>query len=328
MIDLDSDAFRAAVLDWYGSEGRQLPFRGTADPYLVLVSEAILQQTQVSRGGPAWQVFVTRFPTVEALAAASPAAVLRAWQGLGYNRRAIYLQRTARIVVDELAGRFPTTVAELERLPGVGPYTARAVASIAFGQSVGAVDTNVRRVIGRVVAGDANALARAELQAIADRLAAVDRPGDWSHALMDLGSTVCRPRDPRCAVCPVRGHCRFASELALGSAPASSAAERDRPRTAAAGAPAGRSASGKRVARERALPFERSTRWLRGRIVDRLREVDGSGWATFDGPIGGHDRGAVLDAVRTLAGEGLAEVQGDTAAPPAPASLRARLPLA
>ena len=213
---IDVAAFQAAVLDWYASEGRQLPFRGTTDPYLVLVSEAILQQTQVSRGGPAWQAFVARFPTVQALAAATPADVLRAWQGLGYNRRAINLQRTARIVVEQLGGRFPTAVADLERLPGVGPYTARAVASIAYGRPVGAVDTNVRRVIGRVVGGDPGALAPGDLQAIADRLAAVDRPADWTHALMDLGSTVCRPRDPRCGACPVQRQCRYAGDCALG----------------------------------------------------------------------------------------------------------------
>lgn len=309
---IDRGPFRAAVLDWFGREGRRLPFRGTTDPYLVLVSEAILQQTQVSRGGPAWQAFVARFPTVEALAAASPADVLRAWRGLGYNRRAINLQRAARIVVEELGGRFPTTVAELERLPGVGPYTARAVASIAFGRPVGAVDTNVRRVIGRVVAGDAAGLAPGDVQAIADGLAAVDRPAAWTHALMDLGATVCRPRDPRCAACPVARQCRYARDTARAG-------------SVVAG---GRPAPGPRATRERAVPFERSTRWLRGRIVDRLREVEGAGWATFDGPLGGHDRATVIDTVRVLAREGLAELDGESATARVPASLRARLPLA
>ncbi|MEO8228680.1 MAG: A/G-specific adenine glycosylase [Chloroflexota bacterium] len=313
---IDVGALQAAVLGWYAREGRQLPFRGTTDPYLVLVSEAILQQTQVSRGGPAWQAFVTRFPTVQALATATPADVLRAWQGLGYNRRAINLQRAARIVVEELGGRFPGLVAELERLPGVGPYTARAVASIAYGEPVGAVDTNVRRVIGRVVAGDASALAPGDLQAIADRLASVDRPADWTHALMDLGATVCRPRDPRCAACPVRSQCHFACAAARSAG-------------ASPGAPVSRPAPTPRAIRERAMPFERSTRWLRGRIVDRLREVEGTGWATFDGPLGGHDRTAVLEALRKLAGEGLAELDvGGASAPPGAPSLRARLPLA
>lgn len=320
---IDVAAFQTAVLDWYAMAGRQLPFRGPRDPYLVLVSEAILQQTQVARGGPAWQAFVIRFPTVEALAAATPADVLRAWQGLGYNRRAINLQRTARIVVEELGGHFPTTVAELERLPGVGPYTARAVASIAYGQPVGAVDTNVRRVIGRVVAGDAWALASGELQAIADRLAAVAHPGDWTHALMDLGSTICRPRDPRCDVCPVRDRCRYAGDVAHASA-------------ALPGARVPRPARGQRAASQRALPFERSNRWLRGRIVDRLRQVDGNGWATFDESLGDHDRATVLAALLVLADEGLAELDGAvpggpdnaSASRPSPPPLRARLPLA
>jgi A/G-specific adenine glycosylase len=305
---VDIVGLRTAVLDWYASQGRRLPFRGTTDPYLVLVSETILQQTQVSRGGPAWQAFVARFPTVEALAAASPADVLRAWRGLGYNRRAINLQRTARIVVEDLGGRFPTAVAELERLPGVGPYTARAVAAIAYGRPVGAVDTNVRRVIGRVVAGDRAALAPREVQAIADRLAAIDRPADWTHALMDLGSTVCLPRTPRCSACPIQAHCRYGR-----------AAER-----APMGEPTPRQAARPRANGERPLPFERSSRWLRGRILDRLREVEGSGWATFDGPLGSHDRSAVLATVRILAREGLAELDRDAA----PAPLRARLPLA
>ena len=143
------------------AQGRRLPFRGPTDPYLVLVSETILQQTQVARGGPAWEAFVARFPTVEALAAASPADVLRAWRGLGYNRRAISLQRAARIVVGELGGEFPRDVAGLERLPGVGPYTARAIASIAFALPVGAVDTNVRRVLGRVGRGRSRGGSRA-----------------------------------------------------------------------------------------------------------------------------------------------------------------------
>ena len=167
---LDLASFRRAVLDWFDARGRVFPFRGTTDPYLVLVSEVLLQQTQISRGGPAWVRFTTEFPTVQSLAAASPADVLRAWQGLGYNRRAINLRRAARIVVDELGGVFPRDVAGLERLPGVGPYTARAVASIAFRIPAGAVDTNVRRVLGRVLAGGPDGLTARELQAAADEV--------------------------------------------------------------------------------------------------------------------------------------------------------------
>jgi A/G-specific adenine glycosylase len=305
---LDRSAFRAAVLDWYDRQGRRLPFRGPTDPYLVLVSETILQQTQVSRGGPAWTAFSARFPTVWALAAASPADVLRAWRGLGYNRRAINLQRAARIVVSELGGEFPRDVAGLERLPGVGPYTARAVASIAFGLPVGAVDTNVRRVIGRVVAGDPAAVRARELQALADALATPDRSADWTHALMDLGSTVCRPQRPRCDECPVRSLCRYALEAAQ---PADSGATSAAARTAR---PA--------VVRQRAAPFASSRRWLRGRILDRLRDADDGDWTSFDGPVGDHDPTAVSEALRALARDGLIDLA------PGNEPLRVRLPIA
>jgi A/G-specific adenine glycosylase len=303
---------RASVLRWYDVNGRRLAFRGTIDPYLVLVSETILQQTQVSRGAPAWEQFTRRFPTIEALAAASPAEVLRAWRGLGYNRRALNLQRAARIVVDEHAGRLPHDVAGLERLPGVGPYTARAVAAIAYGLPVGAVDTNVRRVLGRAVAGDPEALRPAELQAIADRVVPPDRPADWTHALMDLGSTVCGPRDPACGDCPLRGACRHA------------AAARSR-RGARAGrvtvASPSRNGDGAAV-RERPVPFAATSRWLRGRILDRLREADGPAWTAISAPIGEHDGPAVAMALRALDRDGLIELDR-TADPP-----RARLPIA
>ncbi len=307
-------AFRRSVLAWYRREGRTFPFRGPTDPYLVLVSETILQQTQVSRGGPAWERFTARFPTVEALAAASPADVIRAWHGLGYNRRAVNLRRAAIMVVEDLGGRFPRDVAGLERLPGVGPYTARAVASIAYGLPVGAVDTNVRRVLGRAFAGEHRPTERA-LQDLADRLARVERPGDWTAALMDLGSTVCRPRAPRCDVCPVAGLCRSAG--AFAPAPAGSVGSSpDRPRadpTRRRGSPA--------------IAFDRTNRWLRGRILDRLRAVDGDGWLAFGEPIGGHDRAAVLAALGALADEGLVELvpdDGSTGGTGAP--FRARLP--
>jgi A/G-specific adenine glycosylase len=320
-VDFDRarrDAFRRSVLAWYGREGRRLPFRGTTDPYLVLVSETILQQTQVSRGGPAWQVFTARFPTVEALAASSPADVVRAWQGLGYDRRAINLRRAAKVVVDELGGRFPRDVAGLERLPGVGPYTARAVASIAYGLPVGAVDTNVRRVLGRALAGDAASLSAPELQAVADALAHTEQPGDWTAALMDLGSTICRPRGPRCDVCPVAAFCRYAGVRAPTGDPTTSRATAPDPDPAR---PA-------RAVRERPVPFERSNRWLRGRILDRLRAVEGDSWEILGEPIGDHDRPAVRTALLALAADGLVELAGDDVAASAGAGtpVRARLP--
>ncbi len=304
----DVPRFRRAVLDWYDAEGRTLAFRGPTDPYLVLVSETILQQTQVARGGPAWEGFVARFPTLEALAAASPADVLRAWQGLGYNRRALNLHRAARMIVDELGGRFPTDVAGLDRLPGVGPYTARAVASIAFGLPVGAVDTNVRRVLGRAVGGGLGRLPDRELQDVADALVPPDRPADWTHALMDLGSARCRPRAPRCGECPVADLCRGATRE-LGP---------DDPPIPEAGRPA--HPAGHRPARPRP-PFEHTNRWLRGRILDRLRAADGDAWVALGDELGVHDRTAVAAALAGLARDGLLELRpGD---PP-----MARLPLA
>ena len=141
-------ALRDAVLAWYDANGRRLAFRATRDPYAVLVSELMAQQTQAERAAIAWTDWMTRFPTVGSLAAAPVADVVRAWAGLGYNRRAINLQRAARVIVDEHGGRVPDTVDALEALPGVGPYTARAVAAIAFGSPVGAVDTNVQARAG------------------------------------------------------------------------------------------------------------------------------------------------------------------------------------
>jgi endonuclease III len=149
---------RAAVLAWYDAGGRALAFRSSRDPYAILVSEVMAQQTQVSRVVEAWPGFLARFPTADALAAATPAEVLRAWQGMGYDRRALNLRLAAQVIRDRHGGRVPDDIEALDRLPGVGPYTARAVAAIAFGRRVGAVDTNVRRVLTRMTAVDGLAL--------------------------------------------------------------------------------------------------------------------------------------------------------------------------
>jgi A/G-specific adenine glycosylase len=296
-----------AVLTWYAARGRTLPFRETNDPYAILVSEAMAQQTQAARAGVVWTGFMTRFPTVQALADASPADVLRAWQGLGYNRRAINLQRAARVIVDTYGGRVPADLASLEGLPGIGPYTARAIAALAFGMAVGAVDTNGRRVLGRVVAGDAGVLGTAALQRVADEAVPPDRPGLWTHALMDIGATLCHPQRPACSACPARPWCRHAS--GTHSTPVVQ--------------PVARTA-----ARERTAPFMTTSRWLRGRIVDRLRAATNGEWVVVDGPIGGHDRAAVDVALAALARDGIVELETDNSAvglkPDTPT--RARLP--
>jgi A/G-specific adenine glycosylase len=298
-----SPAARDAILAWYAEHGRPLAFRRTRDPYAILVSEAMAQQTQASRAAAYWERFMEQFPTVGVLAAATPAAVLRAWQGLGYDRRALALWRTARIVVAEHGGRMPSTVPGLQALPGIGPYTARAIAALAFGAPVGAVDVNVRRVLGRIVAGDALALPAPELQRIADDAVPSDRPGEWTHALMDVGATLCRSRAPRCEACPARPWCRKASQTTDEKI---AAAPPPRPR--------------------RPTPtFASTNRWLRGRILDRLRATPDGEWVALDEAIGTHDLGRVRAATDAMAADGILELA--PAVNPAE-TLRARLPLA
>ena len=200
------DRVRRAILAWYAAEHRDFPWRGTSDPYAVLVSEVMLQQTQASRVAERFPRFMARFPTAEALAATSAAEVLAEWSGLGYNRRAIALQRTARHVTQE---GWPRDVAGLERLPGVGPYTARAIASLCFGTRVGVVDTNVRRwLLRRFDVADRPH----DLQVLADALAAAGRADHeqtpaWTHATMEFGASICTSRAPRCGACPVARGC-------------------------------------------------------------------------------------------------------------------------
>ncbi|MFL5680944.1 MAG: A/G-specific adenine glycosylase [Chloroflexota bacterium] len=288
-------AARTAILAWYDARGRSLPFRASRDPYEILVSETMAQQTQIARAAEKWTGFVRTFPTFAALAAAAPADVLRAWRGLGYNRRAVNLRRAAIAVVEEHGGRLPAEPDELERLPGVGPYTARAVAAIAFRRPVGAVDTNVRRVLSRVAGADGTMPPR-ELQRLADAVVPADRAADWTHAVMDVGATFCRSRRPACAECPVKPWCRFsAASVATQPGP--------RPRN---------------IARSTAFPT--TSRWLRGRILERLRDAHRDAWTVFDEPIGAHDEVAVAAALVALERDGL--VERDVAAP-----LRARLPL-
>ncbi|HEV2893864.1 MAG TPA: A/G-specific adenine glycosylase, partial [Actinomycetota bacterium] len=198
---------RERVLAWFADAGRDLPWRATRDPYRVLVAEVLAQQTQAARAAAAWPRFLERFPDVHALAAAAPAEVLRAWQGLGYNRRALALRQTAQAVVER--GGWPGTVEELAELPGVGPYTARAVACFALEQPVAPVDTNVARVLARSLVGtDPAQLTPAARQRLAEeampgpaggppRSGASGTAWAWSSALMDVGALHCRPR-PRC----------------------------------------------------------------------------------------------------------------------------------
>ena len=189
-----------ALLDWYQDHHRSLPWRDVGDPYLTLVSEMMLQQTQVDRVVPRFERFIVRWPTVELLAEAERVEVLAEWSGLGYNARAVRLHDAARVI--SVSG-WPTTPEGLRQLPGVGPYTSAAIASIAFDSHTAAIDTNVRRVLSRWIGV---ALDGRDLVDVATAL--LDVPaGNWNQAVMDLGASLCRPRDPSCGSCPVSHWC-------------------------------------------------------------------------------------------------------------------------
>lgn len=204
-------SFVPGLLAWFRQNGRILPWRGHPDPYAVWVSEIMLQQTQVETVIPYFEKWMRLFPSAAALAAATEQAVLNAWEGLGYYSRARNLRKAARIVVAEYGGRLPAEVESLRRLPGIGRYTAGAIASLAFGLDQPALDGNLKRVLARLfdVTGPVNSPAG---ERILWNLAAENLPpgqaGDYNQALMDLGALVCTPRNPDCAACPVSGFCR------------------------------------------------------------------------------------------------------------------------
>jgi A/G-specific adenine glycosylase len=198
-----------ALLDWYRPRTREYPWRRSLHPYRVLVSEVMLQQTQASRVIPAYGRFLRRFPSVGALAAAPRDEVVRAWAGLGYNRRAVALSDAARAMVRDHGGRVPSDGTALVRLPGVGPYTAAAVAAVAFGVPAAAIDTNVARVVARARLGvDVADAEPARVRKADEAWLYRPDPGAWNQALMDLGRLVCRAR-PRCHECPLSSRCRF-----------------------------------------------------------------------------------------------------------------------
>jgi len=201
---------RAPILRWYRREKRDLPWRRTTDPYAIWVSEAMLQQTTVAAVIPYWERFLRRFPDVATLAAGREEDVLAVWSGLGYYRRARALRQGAIAVMERHGGRVPDDAEALLGLPGIGRYTAGAIASVAFGREAPVVDGNVKRVFSRLFAirGGAGAAAERAYWSIAETLVRGARPGDWNQAVMELGATVCTPRAPRCDVCPVATRCR------------------------------------------------------------------------------------------------------------------------
>jgi A/G-specific adenine glycosylase len=269
---------REALRTWYAPRRGAYPWRRTLDPFAIWVSEVMLQQTQAARIVPAYASFLRRFPTVRSLAAAPRRDVVAAWGGLGYNRRAFRLSEAARAIVRDHGGRIPRDKDELLELPGVGPYTAAAVASMGFGAPVAVVDTNVRRVISRVHLGmEGHEVPAKEVWALADAWLDRDDPATWNQALMDLGREVCGPK-PHCDVCPLHGVCRFRL---------SGATPRRGPR--------------------RQGPFEGSSRQVRGAVVKALRSNPSLTHARLAVETG-FARDRVDAAVETLVVDRLVEV--------------------
>ena len=206
----DPNRLRELLLEHYDTHRRDLPWRGSGEPYRVWVSEIMLQQTRVDTAIPYYHRWMERFPTVEALADGDEEAVLKAWEGLGYYSRARNLRRSALIVRERLGGVLPQDSRSLKTLPGIGEYSAGAIASIAYGEVVPAVDGNVRRVLSRLF--DLADPTHASLRKRAGELVDPDRPGDWNQALMELGATICTARSPGCTGCPLSGQCRARAE--------------------------------------------------------------------------------------------------------------------
>ncbi len=204
-------AIRDALLQWFQGEARDLPWRRTKDPYKVWISEILLQQTRVDQGLPYYLRFIEAFPTVADLATATDDRVLKLWEGLGYYTRARNLHKAARIVVDEYGGKLPQNAELLALLPGIGRYTAGAIASIAFGERVPVVDGNVKRVLSRLFNLDAcidDPETERDLWGLAETLVPQKSPGDFNQSMMELGARICTPRKPACDSCPVRAWCQ------------------------------------------------------------------------------------------------------------------------
>ena len=203
---------RQRLLPWFDENARDLPWRRSRDPYAIWVSEIMLQQTRVAAVIEHYSRFMQSFPTLRALAAAPEDQVLAHWSGLGYYRRARLLHKAAQFVAGEMGAKLPQTAAELRVLPGVGDYTAAAIASIGFGKAVACVDGNVERVLCRLYGRREGQVAPAKVRAEASELLDLERPGDFNQAMMELGALVCVPRDPRCGECPLREVCRTQGE--------------------------------------------------------------------------------------------------------------------
>ncbi len=232
------------ILAWYSRNRRVLPWRRTHDPYLILVSEVMLQQTQVDRVVPKYRAFLKQFPTVKKLAEAKTAEVIRAWAGLGYNRRALFLQKTAQAVIEKYQGKFPRDLELLKQLPGVGDYTARAILSFAFCEPVPVIDTNHRRFYQRVFFGLRKKDDK-QLLAAAEKIVPIKNAYDFNQALMDFGSLICLSKQPLCEICPIKKQCKAYPNIL-------------RKKT-------------RKQEIKKTIPFRETNRYFRGRILDMLR---------------------------------------------------------
>lgn len=277
-LPLTQFRFNSRLFRWHAANRRPLLIRTAANPWQVLVAEVMSQQTGIERVGPMWRRFVDLWPTPGALAVAGTQDLLAAWAGLGYNRRALALREAARSIVADHGGQVPSTVGALEALPGIGPYTARAVAAAAFGVPVAPLDVNVRRVVSRVLGVSALA---SGLQVTADEIVARDEPGPWFDAVMDLAAGTCLPRVPLCATCPLAPICASRGAVV--------AVERK-----AAG-----------------VPFPSTTRWLRGRLVATATGGSDGAWVRLPERLGAHDRAAIQGAAAGLERDGFVELRDD-----------------
>jgi A/G-specific adenine glycosylase len=284
---------RRLLLDWASSAGRDLPWRRTRDPWAVLVSETMLQQTQVARVIPKFEAFMARYPDVGTCAAASVGDVIALWSGLGYNRRAVNLHRAANVFVDQHDGVIPADLHLLRAVPGIGDYTARAVLAFAFELDAGVLDTNAARVLAR---WEGRCLRRTEAQTLADRHVPPGQAWSWNQAMLDLGATICTAGPPDCTSCPVAPACGWhitgqpEPDPAVGTAGSSARQSR----------------------------FEGSDRQGRGRLVATLRIDRAIEWhslAEAAGWEGDHER--AHRAAESLVRDGLASWDGDVLTLPA-----------
>ncbi len=258
----------AQLLQWYEAEQRDLPWRTTSDPYAILVSEIMLQQTQVDRVLPKYRQFLAAFPALADLASAPTAEVISVWVPLGYNTRAVRLQSIARQVIAEYNGRIPDTIDELLKLKGIGRYTAGAIACFAYHKQVATVDTNIRRVLHRIFLGlevgsrqAEQPINDAQMLTLAEQVLPTGEAYNWNQALMDLGATICTSNNPECTRCPLQNTCQAYAEMSQYSLFPSGTVFRQLKKVA------------EKKSSYQSQPFTSTNRYFRGRIIDLLRTL-------------------------------------------------------